>query len=262
MTSTLELPINQNAEPAFMDQKYSLKTLIFMLLSRIALFIIFQSLIFAGFLIAKFPSPWMEAARYWPFVVAAANLVCLFLLDSLLKRERSGFWRFFTFVRGTIIKDFLTANGLMILSGPIAYLPNLLLGNFLFGDYMEAINLFYRPLPPWAAWAALIAFPLTMPLGELTTYFGYVMPRLEIITQNKWLSLTLPSLMLSFQHVAVPLLFDTRFMIWRLFMFLPFALIVGFIIRWRPRLLPYMLIGHAMIDIMTVVTLLSMSLPK
>lgn len=262
MTSTLDIAVNQNDESTFTETKYSLKTLILMLFSRIIMFIIFQSLIFAGFIIADIPSPWQEAARYWPFVVAITNLIGLFLLDSLLKKENSSFWNFFTFPKGTNIKDFLTTTGLLILSMPIAYLPNLLLGNLLFGDYMEALGLLYQPLPLWAAWAALIVFPVTMPFGEFTTYFGYVMPRLEIITKNKWLAFGLPSLILSFQHGAVPLLFDTRFIIWRLFMFLPFAFIVGFILHWRPRLLPYMLIGHVVFDIMTAVTLLNMSIPE
>jgi hypothetical protein len=262
MTSITEMPASQNAESAFKEKKYSLKTLIMMLFSRVILFVLLQSLLFIGFLIAEIPSPWMESARYWPFVVTVTNLIGMFLLDSLLKKEGSGFWHFFSFTKGSIIKDILITNGLLILSAPIAYLPNLLLGNYLFGDYAEAINLIYQPLPLWAAWTALIVFPLTMPLGELSTYFGYVMPRLEIITKNKWLAITLPSLMLSFQHIAVPLLFDVRFMLWRLLMFLPFALIIGLITYWRHQLLPYLLLGHVIIDVMTALMLLSMSLPK
>lgn len=32
-------------------------------------------------------------------------------------------------------------------------------------------------------------------------------------------------------------------------MFLPFALFLGVILRWRPRLLPYLMVGHALIDV-------------
>lgn len=31
-------------------------------------------------------------------------------------------------------------------------------------------------------------------------------------------------------------------------MFLPFALAVGFLLRWRPRLLPYLAIVHILMD--------------
>lgn len=186
----------------------------------------------------------------------------MLLLDGLLKREGKRFKDFFVLKKNRIVKDFLIMSGLLIISFPIAYLPNIALGNMLFGNYMDAINLFYRPLPIWAAWASLIVFPLTMPLGELTVYFGYVMPRLEKITKSKWLSLVLPALMLSFQHIAVPLLFDMRFIIWRLFMFLPFAFIIGLIIRWKPRLFPYILVGHFFIDLMTAVSILLISMGK
>jgi hypothetical protein len=38
-------------------------------------------------------------------------------------------------------------------------------------------------------------------------------------------------LMLAFQHVTLPLLFDARFMVWRLVMFVPFGLLVAVLLR-------------------------------
>lgn len=99
-----------------------------------------------------------------------------------------------------------------------------------------------------------------MPFGELTIYFGYVMPRLEVITKKKWIAILLPVMMLSFQHAALPLLFDIRFIVWRLFMFLPFAFIMALIIRWKPKLFPYILIGHFLIDMMNGISILMTSM--
>jgi hypothetical protein len=55
-------------------------------------------------------------------------------------------------------------------------------------------------------------------------------------------------LMLAFQHVTLPLLFDTRFMAWRLISFLPFALFMAALLRWRPQLLPYTVVVHILMD--------------
>ena len=258
--SMLELEVNRSAQTANGEKKYSLGIILSMLFSRVALFILFQLLLYAVFRIGKIPSPWGLSASFWPLNVAAANLVCVFLLHRLLKREGKSFRDFFEYRKGEFGKLFLTMSAVMLLSFPIVYLPIVVLGNVLFGNQTDAVNLLYRPLPVWAAWVQCIAFPLTMPLGELTVYYGYVMPRLEVITKKKWLSFALPALILSFQHVALPLLFDVRFMVWRLFMFLPFAVLLGLVVRWKPKLFPYILIGHFFIDLMTAVSILTISL--
>jgi hypothetical protein len=96
-------------------------------------------------------------------------------------------------------------------------------------------------------------------LAELPTYFGYSMPRLEGQTGRAWLAVALASGFLAIQHVALPLLFDGRFMTWRALMFLPFAFMVGILLHWRPRLLPYLVIVHILIDAATAAALLSVA---
>jgi hypothetical protein len=96
--------------------------------------------------------------------------------------------------------------------------------------------------------ANLILFPVTQGLVELATYLGYVMPRFKTQGMNTTLAVIIPSLMLAFQHMAVPLLFDVRFLAWRGLMFVPFALLVGTVLHWRPRLLPYLAVVHVLMD--------------
>jgi hypothetical protein len=57
----------------------------------------------------------------------------------------------------------------------------------------------------------------------------------------------------------MPLIFDGRFILWRALMFLPFALAVGLALNWRPRLMPYLMAGHALIDLSTVIILIQLS---
>lgn len=61
--------------------------------------------------------------------------------------------------------------------------------------------------------------------------------------------LMLPSLFLGIQHCAVPLLFDLPFFTWRLLMYIPFAFQVGVVLHWRPRLLPYLVVIHVVMDL-------------
>jgi hypothetical protein len=84
-------------------------------------------------------------------------------------------------------------------------------------------------------------------LAEIPTYFGYVMPRLEKRV-GSMLAVSLSALALAAQHVTLPLVFDMRFVLWRLLMFLPFAFLLAIALRWRPRLLPFLVIFHGLID--------------
>ncbi|HHY56203.1 MAG TPA: hypothetical protein GYA08_12285 [Chloroflexi bacterium] len=76
---------------------------------------------------------------------------------------------------------------------------------------------------------------------------------------NRWTALSLPALMLAFQHIAIPLLFDWRFIAWRAFMFVPFAFLVGAALMWRPRLMPYLAIVHILLDMSFAVMLLGVA---
>jgi membrane protease YdiL (CAAX protease family) len=51
------------------------------------------------------------------------------------------------------------------------------------------------------------------------------------------------------QHVALPLVFEPAFMLWRFGMFLPFAVFLGYVIDRRPSLLPYMMVVHGLLDL-------------
>ena len=62
------------------------------------------------------------------------------------------------------------------------------------------------------------------------------------------------------QHCTLPVIFDVRFVLWRLTMFLPFALLIAVVVRRWPRLLPYMMIGHVLMDMQLGAMVLSASL--
>lgn len=255
MRKLLDMPANINAEGAYKAKIFTKATVLMMLFSRIILFVVFQLGFYVLFSMLGKNNSWMMGAAYWPFVMVLTNLVCVVLLSRLLKRERTRFRDFFVFNKTTFQKDLLLSIGLFCFTGVLGFLPSPVLGNWFFGDVMLGNRLFFQPLPQWAAVVTLVLFPLSMPFGELTTYFGYVMPRLEQTTKSKALATILPALMLSFQHAALPLLFNLggMFLLWRALVFLPFAFSLALIIRWRPRLFPFFLIGHFLIDVGTAI---------
>lgn len=214
---------------------------------RLAGFLIFQ-------LIIAILVGWESSSAWWPIAALLTNLASIALLVTLTRREGVSYWSIFGFKRDSVKSDLLWLLPVLVLAMPLAYIPNIGTAALLFGNPEVALGMFIQPLPMWAAILA-IGFPLTIIFAELPLYFGYVMPRLAERTQSRWVQVLVPALFLSVQHVTLPLILDWRFAIWRAVMFLPFAVLVGFAVRRRPSLLPYLVVIHGLIDLAMVTML-------
>ena len=208
-----------------------------MLLSRSALFAVFGNV-----------DGWGESARWWVFVAILANLVSITLLVCAFRAEGKRYLDALRFSRQTVKTDLLWFLGSAVIGLPITAAPMGNLALALFGNTTTPVTMMFRPLPAWALVIGLL-FPLTIAFAELPTYFGYVMPRLAAQLKNGWVAWLLASLFLAAQHVFLPFIPDGRFVLWRLGMYLPFALFAGLVLKLRPQLLPYLAIIHALMDI-------------
>ncbi len=228
-----------------------------MLPARMILFFLFQLIFAAGFFLAGSAAGWDQSAAWWPFTVVFTNGICLALLVRLYRKEGCRFWDIFRVDRQHVKSDLLLLLLFTVIAGPVSMLPNQMLARALYGDALAPARLFLAPLPLWAVYSAgLLLFPITQGLAELATYFMYIMPRLGALTRP-WLGYALASLFLGIQHVMMPLRFDARFITWRLLMYIPFAFLVGAMIKWRPRMFPYLAIVHVLIDFATAVMYLT-----
>lgn len=226
------------------------------LFGRTGLFIAFQAAFALGFLLAGRAGAWNAAAGWWPFSVTFTNLFCLFWLGRLFRREGALFWEIFRIRRVHLKGDLLVLVALMFIAGPVGFFPNIWLGSALFRDPTESLTMLLHPLPVWAAYASIVFFPVTQGLVELPLYFMYVMPRLQAGGMARPAAIGLAALMLGLQHLAIPLMFDWRFIAWRAMMYLPFALLLGVVLNWRPRLLPYLAAIHVLMDLSFAMMLL------
>ena len=106
----------------------------------------------------------------------------------------------------------------------------------------------------------MFLMPLTQALTELPNYFGYCRPRIERSTGSAFAAIGVTVAMLAFQHAFAPFIPDLRFILFRGLSFLPFALALGLGLRWRPQLLPYMMVVHFLMDIATGYYMLAASM--
>ena len=219
-----------------------------LLFGRTVLFILIQSIFAIGCLLTGSATAWEDGAAWWMFGVTITNLICLAAMLSIFRTEGKNYWDIFHIQRGTVGKDLAVLLGLMFIIGPISYFPNIWLAGALFENPQTTLDLMLQPLPLWTVYIGIVLFPVTQGLVELALYFLYVMPRLDPRPFPDLRPLLLPVLMLGLQHFAIPLLFNPSFILWRALMFIPFAFAIGLTLHWRPRLLPYAAVIHALMD--------------
>lgn len=221
---------------------------------RTILFLAAQGLIALTLLVFSGVSDWQSSAAWWPMAVALADIFCLFLLIDWYKKEGKNFFSEFRISRDSFWGDLGIVLLSLIVGGPLSVLPNILLSTWLFGDPEASLGFFVGPLPLWAVIFSGLLFPVGQAVTEIPMYMRYIAPRLENKSSTgygmkPWLAVGLASLFLSLQHVTAPLVFDIRFIVWRALMYLPFAIYVGILIRWRPRLLPFICIIHWLMNL-------------
>jgi hypothetical protein len=228
-----------------------------MLVIRSLLFLAFQALIALIFLVGGASGPWDASAGWWPFAVIFTDLVCLALLIRFYRSEGRRFREVFRIERQFVKQDLLFLLVFLIIAGPLGYLPNIWSARWLFGNPQAALDLLVRPLPAWAAVISFICFPILQGLVEIPAYMLYSMPRLEAQGLKPWQAAALAGFFLAAQHIFAPFLPEGRFILYRLVMFLPFAVLIAAVMRIRPRLMPYIAVIHVMMDMSLAVMFLA-----
>jgi hypothetical protein len=231
-----------------------------MLPMRIVLAAVFQGLFALGFLVTGNDSPWQSAASLWLASFALAEFCNLWLLAQLARREGIRLLDLYNPRRASRASDLRWTGLAVIVAAPLALLAPVLLAQALWSDPDIGQEMLFQPVWVPAAWVMLLVFPVVHALTELPTYYGYVLPRLEALTSRVAMPLVVTASTLSLQHAVLPLLFDTRYLLWRALMFLPLAVWFGWIIQRRPTTLPYMAAAHGLLDVSLPIFVLLASL--
>lgn len=228
-----------------------MKRLSAVLASRLILFLLFQTII------ASLVSSWGESVKYWTLAATLTNIVSIIILIILLKEENISFCSLFRFQKEKIKRDIIWFVFLLLISVPLAIAPSLALSNLLWGNTEYYHQVLFQPIYKTLLYLLLFAYPVSTGLAELTTYFGYVMPRLKDQVKSPWIVIALPVIAFSVQHCTLPLVFEAKFILFRGLMYLLFSLVYGIAIYKRPSLLPWLAILQVLIYILPMKMLLS-----
>jgi membrane protease YdiL (CAAX protease family) len=230
-----------------------------MLLARTILFVLTGLVIVGIMAAAGRPDPWAAYVPWWPFQVIISNIICYFLLSYLARREGLTLRSLWGYRAGTLGRELKLFLALLIPGVAIGGLGIFGVGYLIYGH--APTDAMTYPLPLAAAIFAGIMFPLTQAVVEITTYMGYSLPRLEVLLRSRPQAMFLAAAGLAVQHFALPMLADSRYILWRILSMLPLALFVAYCYVRTRRLLPLMII-HFLLDLNIGIMLIAASLPK
>jgi hypothetical protein len=210
-------------------------------LSRIILLLLFQGIAFL-FLIGS-NEAFYQSATYWTFYVTLTNVVLLTLM--LRFNEKSGYTQIFRFDKKHAI-SFLKWLPVLFLS---AMGPNLLLSYLIYGDLEIGAKLLLFNQGLLITIFNLSLFPILQGLTEIPFYFLVLKPILKNHSSKRIIYLGIPILLLSLQHIVMPLYLDLSYVLYRGLMFLGFSLFIGLMIERKPKFMPYFIIMHILMNL-------------
>jgi membrane protease YdiL (CAAX protease family) len=101
------------------------------------------------------------------------------------------------------------------------------------------------PLP--AALYGVLVWPFIWGFTEQMTYNGYLAPRFQALCRSTAIAVVIVAFAWSFQHVVMPLLFDAKFMAFRMLSAVPNTVFQAALYLRLRRLIPFA-IAHALMD--------------
>lgn len=130
-----------------------------------------------------------------------------------------------------------------------------LAGYIFYGVIPYAPPMLIAPIPLWLAVVNIFILPITTAFAEDGLYLGCGVNQIK----NKYIAVLVPAFFFALQHSFIPTLFDVRYILYRFLSFLPLTIILSWYYYKKRNPLPIM-VGHTIIDVITVMQILATSL--
>jgi membrane protease YdiL (CAAX protease family) len=233
-----------------LDRRWAARTLTWrgpalMLFARAALAVGAQALVAAIFALRSSPTPWQDAAPWFPVYGTLIDIGCLTLLWRLTRREGIRLFDLLGFERARLGRDALLGLALVPASLVFILAGTYGAGLLLYGT--PSSPYFFQSLPLPAALYGVLVFPIFWGLTEQMTYNGYLVSRFQVLFRSTALAIAVVAFVWSLQHAFMPLTFDAKFMTFRLLSPIPYSVFLTFLYLRLRRLLPFA-IAHALLD--------------
>lgn len=195
-----------------------------------------------------------EITSAWTVIAVVVNIITVALLVFYALKEGKTYKELINYEKGkTKISQIIVMCIIILFVGMgCMYLTAFIL----YGTIMPPVSVMLAaPLSKPLAMLVFLLLPVTTALAEDGLYLGVGVNGIT----NKTAAILVPAFFFALQHSFIPTLFDMRYVLYRFFSFLPLTIILCWHYYKKRNPLPIM-IGHALIDLATVVLVLSTSM--
>lgn len=195
-----------------------------------------------------------DIANWWTVVATAVNVFTIILLICYARLEGKTFREKINYEKGkTSVKQVVLVSLLILVVGMgCMYLTAFVI----YGTVMPpAAVMLASPISKPLAILVFLLLPVTTALAEDGLYLGFGVNGIT----NKAAAIFVPAFFFALQHCFIPTVFDLKYVLYRFFSFLPLTIILCWHYYKNRNPLPIM-IGHALIDLATVIMVLSTSM--
>lgn len=192
-------------------------------------------------------------SNWWSIVASCLNIVTIFLLVLIAKKSGATYKQLINYEKGkTKVSQVVLVSLLIVALG----MGGMYLAGFIcYGKFPYAAPMMIAPIAPWLAVINIFVLPVTTAFAEDGLYLGIGVNSIN----NKFAAILVPAFFFALQHSFIPVLFDVRYIIYRFISFLSLTIILCWYYYKKRNPLPIM-VGHAIIDVATVVQIAMTSL--
>ncbi|MBO4903078.1 MAG: CPBP family intramembrane metalloprotease [Lachnospiraceae bacterium] len=194
-----------------------------------------------------------DISHWWTIVATIVNIFTIVLLVFAAKKNGMTYGELIGYRKGsTKIRQIVLMSVLILVLGT----GGMYLAGFLcYGVIPYASPMMIEPIPKILAILNFLPLPVTTALAEDGLYLGCGVNHIE----NKVPAIIIPAFFYALQHCFIPTLPDGRYVLYRFLSYLPLTIILCLYYHKKRNPVPVM-IGHALIDMMTVSWVLATSL--
>ena len=192
-------------------------------------------------------------SNWWSIVATIVNIITILILVLLTKKAKSNYAKLINYEKGKTTKKQIIIMALIVLF--VGTWGMYLAGLICYGKFPYSAPMMIAPIPAVLAIMNFILLPATVSFAEDGLYLGCGVNQIK----NKYAAIFVPAFFFALQHCFIPTLLDAKYIIYRFLSFLPLTIILCWHYQKHRNPVPIM-IGHALIEIASVVMILMTSL--
>ena len=193
-----------------------------------------------------------DISSWWSVAATAVNILTILLLVLLAKNTGQTYGELIGYQNGRTKPKQIILICIVILS--VGMTGMYLAGFICYGVIPYAAPMMIAPIPKVMAIINALLLPVTTAFAEDGLYLGCGVNNIK----NKAAAILVPAFFFALQHCFIPTLLDVRYLIYRFLSFLPLTVLLCWHYYKKRDPVPVM-IGHALIDLATVVWIIRTS---